>query len=90
MQAGQRLRIEHKYGDVVVRTHSASELTVHAVIRVSASDSNEAKRYSDQVRITVEPAGSTMLIGNGCIPGKRTSNWLRRNVSHCTVNFTKF
>lgn len=62
MQAGQRLRIEHKYGDVVLRTHASPELVVHAVVRVSASDSNEAKRYSENVRITVEPEGSMLLI----------------------------
>jgi hypothetical protein len=82
LQAGQRLRIEHKFGDVTVHTNSKPELVVHAVIRVSASDSNEAKHYSESVRINVEPAGSEMLVET-VYPKQENNNGLfGRNISY--------
>ncbi len=81
MQAAQRLRIEHKFGDIVIRTHPKADLVVHAVVRVSASDSNEAKRYAENVRITVEPSGSTMLVET-VYPKQENMNWFGRNVSY--------
>ncbi len=85
MQAAQRLRIEHKFGDIVVRTHGKSELVVHAVIRVSASDSNQARRYAENVRINVDPAGSDMLVET-IYPRQENDNWFGRNVSY-SVNY---
>ena len=36
VQSGERVSIEHKFGDVVIRTHPQQEVTIHAEIRVSA------------------------------------------------------
>ena len=85
MQAAQRLRVEHKFGDIVVHTHANPELVIHAVIRTSASDAKEARRYAESVRITVEPAGSDMLIET-VYPKQEAGGWFGRNVSY-SVNF---
>lgn len=60
--AGQRVRIEHRLGDVLVRTQSKAEVTVHAVIRSSASDMAEARRYADSIRIALQRSSSGLLI----------------------------
>ena len=60
--SGQRIRIEHRLGDVVVRTQARPEVIVHALIRSSAPDMNEAKRYADNIRIALQPSSSGLLI----------------------------
>ena len=60
--SGQRVRIEHRLGDVVVRTQTKPEVVVHAVIRSSAPDMNEAKHYADSIRIALQPSSTGLLI----------------------------
>ncbi len=62
LQPGQRVFLEHKFGDIIVRTHPQGEAVIHAVIHVSAGDSNEAKSYADRVEILVEPSQSELSI----------------------------
>ena len=56
LQSGERVRIEHKFGDVVVRTHPGRDLIIHADIRVSAPNATAARAFADQVEILVEPS----------------------------------
>ncbi|MBV8071365.1 MAG: hypothetical protein JO270_15760 [Acidobacteriaceae bacterium] len=62
LQPGQRVFVEHKFGDVIVRTHPQAEIVIHAVIHVSAADANQAKSYADRVEILVEPSSSEISI----------------------------
>ena len=59
---GQSVRVEHRMGNVNLRTHAGRDVVVHASIRVSASNDADAKRLSDQIRIEVAPAGSALVI----------------------------
>lgn len=58
----QRVQVQHRLGDITVHTQSKSEVIVHAVIRSSASDMAEAKRFADSIRVEVQPSGSALLI----------------------------
>ena len=59
---GNSVRVAHKLGDVVIRTQTKPEVTVHAVIRVSAGSASDARRYADDIRIDVRPIGNSLLI----------------------------
>src|SRR5580692_3512181 len=59
---GQSVRVEHRMGNVNLRTHAGRDVVVHASIRVSASNNADAKRLADQIQIEVAPAGSTLVI----------------------------
>ena len=62
LNANQSVRLEHRMGNINLRTHAGREVTVHATIRVSASNDNEAKRVADDIRIDVATAGSQLAI----------------------------
>ncbi len=62
MHAGERVFLEHRLGDIVVRTHPQSNVIVHAEIRVSGPDSNEAKTFADRIEILIEPSTSQVSI----------------------------
>ncbi len=85
MQAGQRFRLEHSLGDVVVRTHSSSDVTIHADIRVSAPDSNEAKSFADNIAILIEPSSSLVSVRTR-YPERPSSFFGMHNVSY-TVHY---
>ena len=59
--SGERVLLEHKFGDIVVRTHSQQEVIIHADIRVSAADSREAKQFADRVEVLVEPSSELFI-----------------------------
>ena len=59
---GQSVRLEHRMGNVNLRTHAGRDVVVHASIRVSASNDADAKRLADEIRIEVAPAGSALVI----------------------------
>ena len=86
LAAGQGVRLEHKMGNVVVRTHPGSEVTIHASIRVSASDDAEAKRLADQIRIEVAPVGSALIVRTEYPKEERGGFFGFRNVSY-SVNY---
>ncbi len=50
LRPGEKLYLEHRLGDITIRTHSQPEVVIHAEIKVSASDSNQAQdvRRSDR------------------------------------------
>ncbi len=62
LRAGERVYLEHRLGDVTIKTHAQPEVVIHALIKVSAADSNEAKMFADQVEILVEPGTSEVSI----------------------------
>lgn len=62
LRGGERVYIEHKFGDIVIRTHPQPEVTIHADIRVSASNGEQAKSFGDRVEIVVEPGASELTI----------------------------
>ncbi len=62
LRPGRESLLEHRLGDIVVRTHAQSEVVIHADIRVSASDANEAKAFADRIEILVDPSSSELFI----------------------------
>jgi hypothetical protein len=62
LASGQSVRLEHRMGNVNLRTHAGRDVVVHASIRVSASNNADAKRLADQIQIEVAPAGSALVI----------------------------
>ncbi len=56
IRSAERVLVENKFGDIVIHTHPQQDVVIHADIRVSAADSNQAKAYADRVQILVEPA----------------------------------
>ncbi len=61
VQSGQKIWLEHKFGDIVIRTHTQQEVVVHADVRVSASDSDSAKQYAGRVEILVTPGAELSI-----------------------------
>jgi hypothetical protein len=53
VQNGEKIWLEHKFGDIAIHAHPQQEVVVHADIRISASDSDLAKQYANQVEIVV-------------------------------------
>src|SRR5262245_47045439 len=53
---GQSVRLEHRHGDIVVRTHPQNEVRIDASIRVSASSRDDAAAFGDQIQIQVDQA----------------------------------
>jgi hypothetical protein len=54
VQGGEKIWLEHKFGDIVIRARPQQQVVIHADIRISASDSDLAKQYADQVEIVVQ------------------------------------
>ena len=61
LRSGQRILLEHHFGDIVVRTHPQGEAGIRAEIRVSAADLDQAKAYADKVEIRVENASELSI-----------------------------
>jgi hypothetical protein len=53
LQPGQSVRLEHRMGSIVVRTHAGSELSLNATIRVSAATAAEATEFGNQITFDV-------------------------------------
>lgn len=81
LRSGQRISLEHKLGDIVIRTHPKQELVIHADIRVSASDASQAKQFADRLEILVEPSASEISVRTR-YPAT-PSSFLGHNVSYC-------
>lgn len=81
LRSGQRISLEHKLGDIVIRTHPKQDLVIHADIRVSASDTNQAKQFADRLEILVEPSASEVSIRTRYPETPRS--FLGHNVSYC-------
>jgi formylmethanofuran dehydrogenase subunit D len=61
VQSGEKIWLEHKFGDIVIRARPQQEVVVHADIRISASDSDLAKQYANQVEILVQSGGELSI-----------------------------
>jgi hypothetical protein len=61
VQNGEKIWLEHKFGDIVIRAHSQQQVVVHADIRISAPDSDQAKQYAGQVEILVQPGAELSI-----------------------------
>ena len=81
LRSGQRISLEHKLGDIVVHTHPQQDLLIHADIRVSASDANQAKQFADRLEILVEPSASQVSIRTRY--PQTPSSFFGHNVSYC-------
>lgn len=62
LQPGQRVSVEHSFGDIDIHTHAAPQVVVRADIKVSASDANEANSYANNIAILVEPSSEGVSI----------------------------
>ena len=60
--AGQRLLIEHQFGDVTVRGGPQKDVIVHAVLRVASSDPTEAERMLNEIQIQVEQTAAGVSV----------------------------
>lgn len=85
VRAGMKVYLEHKLGDIVVRTHAQPEVVIHAEIKVSANDSNQAKTFAEGIDILVTPA-STELMVRTKYPEMQNNFFGIRNVSY-TVRY---
>jgi hypothetical protein len=61
VQSGEKIWLEHKFGDIVIRAHAKQEVVIHADIRVSAPDSDSAKQYAGRVEILVSPGAELAI-----------------------------
>ncbi|HEV8231379.1 MAG TPA: hypothetical protein VGQ75_03455, partial [Thermoanaerobaculia bacterium] len=62
LRSGQKLRIEHSNGKVQIRTHREPQASISAAIRVSSSDVEGARRFSEQIQIDVAESPSGVSI----------------------------
>ena len=62
LSGGAHVYLEHSLGDIVVHTHAQPEVVIHADIRVSASNAEQAKNFADRVEIAIEPSSSELTI----------------------------
>ena len=85
VKSGQKIYLEHKLGDVVIRTHAQYEVVIHADIKVSAADMGQAKTLADRIEILVEPSSSELAIRTR-YPDRQNSFFGLQNVSY-TVRY---
>ena len=62
LPAGQAVRLEHRQGNVTVRTHAQRDLQLQASIRVSAPDKQEAAQFGNQIQILVDQTAAGVSI----------------------------
>jgi hypothetical protein len=62
LKAGQRLSIEHRNGDIRIRTHTEPKVSIDAKIRVSCSDKAGAAKFAEGIQIVAEPAGDGVSV----------------------------
>src|SRR5262249_8802762 len=60
---GQSVRVQHKLGDVVIRTHAKPEVVVRANIRVMlAWGAGGAKKFAENIEIDVHQFANALMI----------------------------
>ncbi len=62
LRSGQRVFIEHKFGQIDIHTNSGSSVAVHAEIKVSAGNAAEAKDLAGRIDIQIDPTSSDLII----------------------------
>src|SRR5206468_3330849 len=85
-QRGQGVRIDHRNGDITVRTHGLSDVRIDASIRVSAPDKEEATRFGEQIQIQVEEGAASVSIRTS-YPERRADSYFSRNNISYSVNY---
>src|SRR5579859_3087025 len=61
VQPGASVRVEHKFGDVTVRAVPGQSVTIHADIRASAPDEQQAREFAEHVEILVEQSSGVSI-----------------------------
>ena len=67
---GQAVRLDHRHGNITVRTHAERELKLQASIRVSASDKQEAAQFGNQIEILVDHTAAGVSVRTQIPPGE--------------------
>ena len=62
LASGSRLTVEHKNGDLRIRTHRAAEVRVSAKIHGSSSDEPEIRKFLDGITIAVESSATGVSV----------------------------
>ncbi len=81
LHAGEKVYLEHRLGNISVRTHSQPDVVIHAEIKVSAADSGQAKTFADRIEILVEPSSSELAIRTR-YPERQNSFFGLHNISY--------
>ncbi len=61
LASGSTVSIEHRLGDIVIRTHPERTVVIHAEIHTSGPDRNEAEQFANRVEIQGENAGGVSI-----------------------------
>ena len=64
LRSNQKVYVQHRYGDITIKTHSEPDVVIHADIKVSGPDTNQAKAFADRVEILVDPGATELVIGD--------------------------
>jgi hypothetical protein len=86
LPSGQSLRIEHKLGDITVRTHASRDIHVSAAIHVSASSQQDAETFANQIQIHIESSPSGVLIRTDY--PEQNDSWWGHNHPSSSVEYT--
>lgn len=62
LASGQRLEIENKFGDVLVRTQPKPEVSINATIKASVNDAAEARSVAEKIVIDVRQSGAVLTV----------------------------
>ena len=64
LQSGGKVSIEHRLGDIVIRTHPDQTVVIHAEIHTSGPDRNEAEQFANRVEILSGSASGVAIRTN--------------------------
>ncbi len=81
LRSGATLRVDHKLGDITIRTQAKPEVVVHALIKTSADDLEQAKRFAEQVQIIAQTTSTGVELRTE-YPEQHGTFIGRRNVSY--------
>jgi hypothetical protein len=85
LPAGQRLRVESKFGEIKVRGAAQKDVVIHATIRTAAGSQDEARSVSEEIKIDVVQSASGVSVRT--FYPEREKGWFgSRNVSY-SVNY---
>jgi len=86
LQPGQKFRLEHSLGDIEIHTHPSRNVIIHADIKASASNANDAKSFADKIAVLVENSAG-MLAVRTKYPERPSSFFGSNNISY-TVHYS--
>ena len=61
VQSGAPVRLDHKLGDVTIRSQAGGTVVIHAEIRASASDQQQARDYANHIEILVDQGSGVAI-----------------------------